>query len=33
LSNAKRIPPFNPFAPPAKRDEAIEQAKALLDQH
>jgi hypothetical protein len=32
LSNAKQIPLFNPFAPLEKRDEAIEQARALLDR-
>jgi hypothetical protein len=32
LANAKQIPLFNPFAPVEKRDEAIAQAKALLDR-
>ena len=32
LANAKQIPLFNPFAPVEKRDEAIEQAKAVLDR-
>ncbi len=32
LSNGKSIPFFNPFAPIEKRDEAIEKAKARLEQ-
>jgi hypothetical protein len=32
LAKAKQIPFFNLFAPPEKRDEAIEQARALLGQ-
>lgn len=31
LANAKQIPLFNPFAPIEKRDEAIQNAKRLLD--
>ena len=31
LANAKQIPLFNPFAPIEKRDEAIQNAKGLLD--
>jgi hypothetical protein len=30
LSNAKRIPLFNPFAPVEKRDQSIQNAKAWL---
>jgi hypothetical protein len=32
LSNAKRIPFFNPFAPMEKRDEAIANARSLLEK-
>lgn len=32
LSNAKRIPFFNPFTPIEKRDEAIKNTKALLEK-
>ena len=31
LANAKQIPPFNVFAPPERRDEALAVARALLE--
>lgn len=30
LANGKHIPPFNPFAPVEKRNDAIEAAKKIL---
>ena len=32
LASGKHIPPFNPFAPVEKRDNAIEEAKTMLNQ-
>ena len=32
LASGKHIPPFNPFAPVEKRDNAIEEAKTMLKQ-